>query len=81
MDGATAMREIDRSVLTRALPAVTTCLEDGTNSVRLGDHWMTPIIGKGTLLLLFILPANPEFALVKTWFEVVRAWQHGAARG
>lgn len=75
LDGAKAMRTLDHEVLARALPTATKCLEQGSNSVRLNDHWITPIFRNGTLRMLFVVPAGAAETDVKRWLDTGRTWQ------
>jgi hypothetical protein len=77
LDGATAMRALDPEVLAGALPAVLASIEDGGDMIMLSNRWLTPIYRRGTLRTLFVLPADPEPERLRTWREVMRAWNTG----
>jgi len=77
LDGATAMRVLDSEVLAGALPAVLASMEDGGDMIMLSNRWLSPVYRRGTLRTLFVLPADPEPERLRTWREVMRAWNTG----
>lgn len=74
LDGADAMRTLDTALLATALPAAAVSLEDGAGTVPVAGHWLTPIYRGATLRLLFVLPADPEPSSLRTWLDIMRAW-------
>jgi hypothetical protein len=77
LDGATAMRSLDSEVLAGALPALLASMEDGGDMIMLSNRWLSPVYRRGTLRMLFVLPADPDPEQVRTWREVMRAWTIG----
>ena len=75
LDGAQGMRALDHEVLARSLPTATSCLEQGSNSVRVNNRWITPIFRGGALRMLFVSPVDADAAAVKRWLDTVRTWQ------
>jgi hypothetical protein len=74
LDGATAMRELDSEVLAGALPMSLASMEDGGDMIMVSNRWLTPMYQRGTLRILFVLPADPEPERFRIWRETVRAW-------
>ena len=72
LDGAADMRSLDPAVLAGVVPAALQALQDGTAVVPVSGRWLTPIFRGGTLRLIFVLPADPGPAQLKSWRETVR---------
>jgi hypothetical protein len=79
LDGAVAMRTLGTALLATALPAAAVSLEDGASTVPVAGHWLTPIYRGATLRLLLVLPADPEPSSLRSWLDIVRAWNIEAA--
>lgn len=75
LSGAAQMRTLEPAVLAAAVPAALTGLDDGDCTVPVAGRWLTPLYRKGVLRLIFVLPADPDPATLKTWRETVR--RHG----
>lgn len=73
--GATEMRTLDPAVLAAAVPAALSALEDGDCTVPVSGRWVTPLYRGGALRTLFVLPADPDPATLRTWRDTVR--RHG----
>ena len=74
LDGATAMRGLDPDVLAGALPMVLASMDDGVDMIMVSNRWLTPLHWRGTLRILFVLPADAEPDQLRTWRDSVRAW-------
>jgi len=74
LDGAPQMRALDSEVLAGALPMALASMENGGDMIMVSNRWLTPIYQRGTLRILFVLPADPEPERFRIWRETVRAW-------
>lgn len=77
-EGTQEMRSVDQSVLAAILPAAMKSLNEGTVVVPVLGRRITPLFHRGTLRLIFLLPAQCEPHQVGRWLEAVRAWQVGS---
>ena len=74
LDGATAMRGLDPEVLAGALPMLLAGMDDGGDMILVSNRWLTPVYWRGTLRILFVLPAHAEPDQLRTWRDSIRAW-------
>lgn len=77
LGGATEMRALDSELLAGALQAVLASMEDGGDMIMLSNRWLTPTYRRGTLRVLFVLPADPDPARLQAWRDTVRTWNLG----
>ncbi len=77
LEGKRDMRNLEPSLLARALPTAMASLEDGATVVLVSDRWVTPIHQRGRLRLLLVLPPDPAPEAFKTWLQTVKAWNLG----
>ena len=68
------MRGLDPDVLAGALPMVLASMDDGVDMIMVSNRWLTPLHWRGTLRILFVLPADAEPDQLRTWRDSVRAW-------
>jgi hypothetical protein len=71
------MRALDSELLAGALQAVLASMEDGGDMIMLSNRWLTPTYRRGTLRVLFVLPADPDPARLRAWRDTVRTWNLG----
>ena len=71
--GAPDMRTLDSNILARALPTAIASIGDGADAVTLEGRRLTPVFGRGMLLLLCVLPPDPDPGNLRAWRRIARA--------
>jgi hypothetical protein len=75
LEGSREMRNVEQGVLATALPAAIRSRESGAIVVPLSGRLLTPLYHEGRLRLLFLLPPDPEPAVLRRWLQMVKAWR------
>lgn len=74
---ARQMRTLEPEVLVQTVPAALSNIEEGTTTSLAVSRRLTPIYRHGALRTIFVLPDDPDPALLARWRSAVKAWRHG----
>jgi len=72
LDGGRELRGLDEELITAALPAAISGMENGLEMVPVAGRWVTPLHRRGELLLLAVLPPDADKDAVGHWMRAVR---------